>query len=216
MDLEATCLKDAGRPRISELSLVAVRTEDFLQWQDRIDRKAIPRILNKLTICVNPMSLILPEVSSITGLDNYNLFEQTKFDASLVRMINDFVKRLPAAVCLVAHNGDKYDFPLLKAEIHKCGEKIDHSLLCADSYKALKSIIESKQNIKQNISFSLGNLYNKFFGSFPEFSHGAEEDCYTLMKVSSVFNADFIDWIEDNNYKFRHCFPMWYMADNTK
>jgi len=33
----------------------------------------IPRVLNKLTICVYPMATIMPEVSSITGLDNYNL-----------------------------------------------------------------------------------------------------------------------------------------------
>ena len=189
----STCLKDAGRPRISELYLVAVRTEDFLQQHNQFDRKMMPRILNKIAICVNLMALILPEVSSITGLDNYNLYEQTKFDPNVVKIINIFLKRLPAPVCLVGHNSDKYDFPLLKAEIHKSGEKIDNSVLCADSYKAIKSIIESKSNIPPKISFSLGNLHRKYFGCLQELSHGAENDCYTLMKVSSVFNAEFID-----------------------
>ena len=32
----------------------------------------LPRVMNKLTVCVYPMSVIRPEVTDITGLDNYN------------------------------------------------------------------------------------------------------------------------------------------------
>ena len=39
-----------------------------------------------------------------------------------------FLIRLPPPVCLVAHNGDLYDFPLLKAEMERSGTE----LLCAN------------------------------------------------------------------------------------
>ena len=64
----------------------------------------LPRVLNKLTLCVYPMATIMTEVSRLTGLDNYNL-----------------KSRLPFPVCLVAHNGNLYDFPLLHAELVKTG-----------------------------------------------------------------------------------------------
>ena len=36
-DLESTGLKESGRPRISEISLVAVNTKDFLKSQSYIN-----------------------------------------------------------------------------------------------------------------------------------------------------------------------------------
>ena len=82
-DLEATGLRSSGRPRISELSLVAVNIEDILELPSQIKthfpecsnriESLLPRVMNKITLCVYPMTTIRPEVSEITGLDNYNL-----------------------------------------------------------------------------------------------------------------------------------------------
>ena len=36
------------------------------------------------------------------------------------------------------------------------------------------------------------------FGCLPEMSHGAEAACLTLLKVTAVLGAEFIDWYEDN------------------
>ena len=126
-DLEATGLKSSGKPRICELSLIAVNVQDVLDMSltENIEnrtiesntfqvRKILPRIVNKLTLCVYPMATIVPLVSDITGLDNYNLTGQSKFDKKTVDLINSFLLLLPFPVCLVAHNGNDYDFPLLK------------------------------------------------------------------------------------------------------
>jgi hypothetical protein len=43
-DLEATGLRSSGRPRISELSLVAVNIEDILKLHSQI-KKTFPRML---------------------------------------------------------------------------------------------------------------------------------------------------------------------------
>ena len=70
-DLEATGLKSSGKPRITELSLVAVNIQDVLDLHVKIvdllenrsepDRRMfqveslLPRVLNKLTLCVYPI-----------------------------------------------------------------------------------------------------------------------------------------------------------------
>jgi hypothetical protein len=66
----------------------------------------LPQVLNKLTLCVYPMAIIVPYVSSITDLDNYNLSGQARFDKNTADLLNNFLNRLPTPVCLVAHNGD--------------------------------------------------------------------------------------------------------------
>ena len=79
-DLEATGLRNSGRPRITEFSCVAVNTMDVLELHSKLmthlqgnqtDVESIlSRIMNKLTVCVYPMTIIRPEVSEITGLEN--------------------------------------------------------------------------------------------------------------------------------------------------
>lgn len=42
------------------------------------------RVINKLTLCVNPSSLIMPKITDMTGLDNYNLEKQKNFTSRTV------------------------------------------------------------------------------------------------------------------------------------
>ena len=161
-DVEATGLKSAGRPRISELSLLAVNIKDVLKMSEAIKdniqnrtiessflqlRKLSPRIVNKLTLCIYPMATIVPLVSDITGLDNYNLTGQSKFSKSTGDLINSFLSHLPAPVCLVAHNGNDYDFPLFKAEMDKTGTQLNSDILCIDSYVGIREIFRKEKNI---------------------------------------------------------------------
>ena len=156
-DLEATGLKSSGRPRISELSFVAIGAQENKIMSKKRSEKVknitclediilletfIPRVLNKLTICVYPMATIMPEVSSIIGLENYNLTGQDKFDKSTGDLLNAFLSRLPFPVCLVAHNGNAYDFPLLRAELVKAGAEFGPNIFCVDSYVGIKEIFK--------------------------------------------------------------------------
>ena len=161
-DLEATGLKSSGRPRVFEISLIAVNTSDVIDLNESLLNKisgrpnedtliqiesCSPRIMNKLTFCVYPMAPIVPFVSSMTGLDNYNLTGQSKFDRNIGNLLNNFLSCLPSPVCLVAHNGSQYDFPLLKAEMEKAGTKLGSHILCVDSYIGIKSILKNYQQI---------------------------------------------------------------------
>jgi three prime repair exonuclease-1 len=161
-DLEATGLKSSGKPRICELSLLAVNIQDVLDLnmaliasldngrseKDLIQvRNLSPRILNKLTLCVYPMATIVPLVSDLTGLDNYNLTGQSKFTKNTGNLVNSFLELLPSPVCLVAHNGNAYDFPLLKAEMEKSGTKLNSEILCVDSYVGIKEIYRKRTEV---------------------------------------------------------------------
>ena len=83
-------------------------------------------------------------MSSITGLDNYNVSEQTRFDQNAIVLLNSFLSCLPPPVCLIAHNGDSYDFPLLKAEMQKIGNSFTFPIMCADSYLGIKDIFKNR------------------------------------------------------------------------
>ena len=106
------------------------------------------------------MATILPHVSDITGLDNYMLNGQSKFDKSTGTLLNSFLSHLPSPVCLVAHNGDAFDFPLLKAEMEKVSTPLDPMLLCADSYNGIRSI--NKKRAEENHSV-IGQKFREIY-----------------------------------------------------
>ncbi|XP_060065743.1 uncharacterized protein LOC132546064 [Ylistrum balloti] len=130
-DLEAT---DLTRPRITELCLLSVQREELLT------REGSPRIVNKLTICVHPQKPISLIASDITGLYNDSLESQTSFDKNVVDIITLFLSRLPQPVCLVAHYGNGFDYPLLNAELKRAKCELSLEVLCVDSLDAVRSI----------------------------------------------------------------------------
>uniref|UniRef100_A0A1B0GPU6 Exonuclease domain-containing protein n=1 Tax=Phlebotomus papatasi TaxID=29031 RepID=A0A1B0GPU6_PHLPP len=79
----------------------------------------IPRVLHKLSFCVNPFKRICEESTKITGLDNFKLEYESKLGVRELDMITKFVERLQQPACLVAHNGNGYDYPLLRKEFLK-------------------------------------------------------------------------------------------------
>ena len=242
-DLEATGLKNSGRPRISELSLVAVNIEDVLELHTHMKMQhlecthgidsMLPRVMNKLTVCVYPMSVIRPEVTDITGLDNYNLSGQSTFDKSTGELINNFLAHLPGPLCLVAHNGNHYDFPLLKAELEKAKATLLTTTLCVDSYVGIQEIFKrggfgtqhqnvatmrlkkrlNLNNIGSPRSYSLINLHKHLLGCYPIQSHGAEADCLILLRTTAVLGQEWLDWLQDNTQLFSICQRMWSFKD---
>ena len=231
-DLEATGLRSFGRPRITELSCVAMNVQDFphmnvtilsyLKQGVKNVEILLPRVLNKLTICVYPMTTVMPDVASLTNLDNYNLSGQAKFDKNTGEMLNSFLSRLPSPVCLVAHNGNSYDFPLLKAEMKKAGIALESDIFCVDSYLGTREIFKQKErcnlaedsmlNYSSPLSFSLVNLHKHLLGCLPSVSHGSEADCLALLRITVVMGKDWLDWVKDNCCCFTKFTEMWLMT----
>lgn len=65
---------------------------------------------------------------------------QRAFTAETVALISAFLNHQRKPICLIAHNGNKFDFPLLVAELRRINQSLDKSLLCADSLEAFRSL----------------------------------------------------------------------------
>lgn len=59
---------------------------------------------------------------------------------SLNLLIN-FVERLLQPVCLVAHNGFKFDYPILRNHIELVGKAFPDTIVCIDSLLAFRDIL---------------------------------------------------------------------------
>lgn len=55
----------------------------------------------------------------LKGLDNFMLEHMNKCDDKTFDMINGFLEQLVGPVCLIAHNGNNFDFKLLKRSLNR-------------------------------------------------------------------------------------------------
>ncbi|XP_077335680.1 three prime repair exonuclease 2-like [Lithobates pipiens] len=193
LDLEATGL-NWTLPKITELCLVAVHASSLRSPTTNDPGEIqLPRVLDKLCLCVNPVKPLTPKASEITGLDNELLrsCEKEKFDLSLIKIILEFINRQAQPVCLVAHNGFKYDFPLLKTELLQQNYDLPSSILCVDSLQAFQTLHRKRKlrSQRRKGQFTLKGIYQEFFGKEPNISHYAEGDVLTLILIF-LYKAD--------------------------
>ncbi|CAB3379478.1 Hypothetical predicted protein [Cloeon dipterum] len=146
-DLETTGLPhEQPRVRVTELSVVAVTVADLRAASPRL-----PRILHKLTMCVNPCSPVQPIASQVSGLDNFMLEGHPTFKTATCDTLGSFLQRLPPPVCLVAHNGHRFDFPLLAKEFLYAKRAFPNNILCADTLPCFRELLSPRKVAKQVI-----------------------------------------------------------------
>lgn len=116
-DLETTGIPAQHHPRITELSFCSVERSQFITCPIG----QLPRVTNRLNLCIYPSRRVELEATQKTLLDNWNLEHQGRFDEDVFNLLDSFLRRLKKPVCLIAHNGNNFDFPILKAEINKLG-----------------------------------------------------------------------------------------------
>jgi len=66
-------------------------------------------------------------------LYNDTLLYQKDLDEEFVDMLLLFLKRHEEPLCLVAHNGYRFDFPLLQSELASINRSLPEGILCIDS-----------------------------------------------------------------------------------
>lgn len=81
----------------------------------------------------------------MAGLSNDNLYQQKDFDSEVGDMILLFLRRLEPPVCLVAHNGSRFDFPLLAAELQSTGCSPlllvnNQPVMCVDTWEMFRDL----------------------------------------------------------------------------
>ncbi|XP_052897047.1 uncharacterized protein LOC128303978 [Anopheles moucheti] len=136
-DLETTGIPQLEhfRTKITELSMVACSRGHLLE-----STTEIPRVTHKLSLCFNPFRMITPGSSQATGLYNDLLEKESQFDANAGEMIRLYLERLQKPACLVAHNGNRFDFILLKQHLLRIGVLLPADLFCVDSLPAFREI----------------------------------------------------------------------------
>ncbi|XP_011637538.1 three-prime repair exonuclease 1 isoform X1 [Pogonomyrmex barbatus] len=113
-DLETTGLiKEKIMPRITEIALVAVSRESIFNC----NKNSIPRLLSKLVLPVNPQTMIPPIVEDMTKLYNDDMQLVQPFEIEVYELIISFLQRFSPPICFVAHNGNKFDYPIFLAEL---------------------------------------------------------------------------------------------------
>lgn len=150
LDLETTGLPDLEffKTKITELSIIACPVDHFLS------DVRYPRVLHKLTLCFNPYKRIDLKSTEVTGLSNELLEFENKFDKNALKTIEYFLNQLQQPVVLIAHNGNNFDFPLLKKHYDKLEGSFPFIVKCCDSLPVFRKIDEILEERKKLLSQS--------------------------------------------------------------
>lgn len=176
IDFETTELLN---PVVTEMSVIA------------IDRVNYDRVIDKLVMCFNPDGrAIQPTASAMTGLTNDMLKNRKSFMTTGVNMLTEFIKAQPTPSCLLAHNGDQFDFDIIKSV------DLPENVYTLDTLTLFRDM-----NVEKGLGFGsyrLADIYNHLFDHSPPNSHSAESDCVTLMKC--FIEAGCVNYI-DKSYR---------------
>ncbi|XP_075987662.1 three-prime repair exonuclease 1-like [Anticarsia gemmatalis] len=143
-DMETTGLpyKERNQTKITELSFVVVLRKD-------LEEAAIGTqpYVSKLTLLLNPQKKIDPETAAITGITNEKLKSAPIFKEKAETILT-FLKELTKPICLVAHNGNRFDYPILLAELKNIDVTLPKDLLCVDSLVGFRRMYKEKTLFK--------------------------------------------------------------------
>ncbi|XP_075774703.1 three prime repair exonuclease 2 [Pelodiscus sinensis] len=206
LDLETTGLPQE-HPRLAELCLFALHRRSLLQRppQDAAGAPQLPRILDQLTLCIDPLKPFSPKAADITGLSQQGLQENGKrgLDQAVARALGGFLARQAAPLCLVAHNGFDYDFPLLRAELARVGAELPPGTGCLDTLRALQEL-----GLGSERGYNLGALFRGLFGREPDGAHSAEGDVRTLLAIFLARAPALMGWAAEKARAWEEVTPM--------
>ncbi|CAB3244921.1 unnamed protein product [Arctia plantaginis] len=225
IDLETTGLpvRESYQTKITELSIVIVKRRHIL---DTVPG-TLPRVQHKLTLCFNPGRMIDPEASQVSGLDNDLLEFETMFDIHAFNTIKEFLTCQEKPLCLIAHNGFNFDFPILKSRFEMLNAHLDADVMCADSLNGFYDILREGPNFqvampnvvpkriteirrrffygnnqRPNQSFSLIDIYERVLGRPAIEPHRAANDCVMIAQIAIARTREFVAWIDNNHCPF--------------
>ncbi|XP_050356218.1 three prime repair exonuclease 2-like [Nymphalis io] len=145
-DLETTGLPAKDHvPKVIELTFLCVLRSDI----EQADIYNLPPV-SKLTYLFNPQTELSHEAAQLTGLSNEYLINQPVFEDK-IKCIKAFLDA-PKPVCLIAHNGNRFDFKIIKNEFANAKAVLPDGLYCVDSLKAFKKILKDNDFIQMEAS----------------------------------------------------------------
>lgn len=219
MDIETTGLKRQGvNPDITEIFMRAVDRKQFLS-------KAKYKAENSIKLVFKPKKKIGKIASKLTGLTADILDKQESFNSKAADLVNIFLLRLSKPVCILAHNGKRFDFPLLKFHLNQVQSELMPDLLYADTLQGFKVIEKEKLDETQmaNLSltdsppdsskktkknYKLQDIYERHFGKFDFSIHHADSDVRMMYEIALNNSKEFLIWVDKTALKFTNISPM--------
>ncbi|XP_039287163.1 uncharacterized protein LOC111053395 isoform X1 [Nilaparvata lugens] len=143
LDLETTGFINSKITEVSLLGVVREHIEECHAKKSPRHSKSIniPRVVQKLNVCVYPNRMINNLVSEVTGLTNDLLQPYPSFNKNTCKQIVEFIKMLPKPVCMLAHNGNRFDFPIIRGELAENGMELPDDLYCADTLQGFRALL---------------------------------------------------------------------------
>lgn len=154
-DIETTGLIKKGKmPKIIELSFVAVTRDNICPG-----KKEVPRVLQTLTVPLNPNMTISGEIENLTEFKNECLRNASLFNDKIFSLINNFLDTLMIPICFVAHNGYRFDYPIFLWELQCLNKDLDWNILCVDTLPFFKEFFQNnnKSVIKNSKTLNTSN-----------------------------------------------------------
>ncbi|XP_028164963.1 uncharacterized protein LOC114356077 [Ostrinia furnacalis] len=143
-DIETTGLpyQEKNQTKITELSFVVASQKDIIATP----HGTLPPV-SKLTLVFNPERPIHVEAVKLNGLSN-DLLQHAPVFKQKTGTIVTFLKQLTKPVCLVAHNGNRFDFKILLTEFCDANMFLPDDLLCVDSLTGFRKILAMEKVTK--------------------------------------------------------------------
>lgn len=140
-DLETTGLpkEERNRTKITDLCFIATSRNDI----ESTKHGDTPPVC-KLCLLFNPEKEVNPKAASITGLTREYLKNCCTFSEKINTIIA-FLNDLKKPICLIAHNGNCFDFKILLMEFASAGRSLPEDLLCVDSLIGFRKLLKGTQ-----------------------------------------------------------------------
>ncbi|KAI5641214.1 exonuclease domain-containing protein [Phthorimaea operculella] len=196
-DIETTGLpfQEKNQTKIIEFSFVATLRKHLEQTSYGL----LPPV-RRLTFVLNPQRPICAEVTKLTGLSMEDLKKAPTFEEK-VKTIIAFLEDLPSPVCLVAHNGNSFDYKILLAEFNDASANLPENLFCVDSLMAFRRILSNSNKNHLNLVEPVPSLEDIMTddedeAEWPDLNISTEEwdaiDEISKLSISSDSDAEII------------------------
>ena len=193
--------------QLSVINMAPIQTFVYIDFATEYQGEAVTEV----SLLATPRNLILdPKALEPSDKLTLNFKSGGAFNLASYNEINQFINRQQKPVCLVAHNGNTFDFPILKRELRQLDVTLADDLLCADSLFAFYDILEHPDNYYGNavrtiffvgktkpaISYELGEIYKREVGFPPVKPHPPENDNIMNFRISRKLGARFLTWTD--------------------
>ncbi|XP_063363387.1 three prime repair exonuclease 2-like [Cydia amplana] len=205
-DLGTTGLRNSD-PKITELHMYAYRCEDLRKYfRDGGEYPAREKLHCRLE----------NEVMCLISREDYHYeeYEECSLKDETCRFLEDLVKPM----CLIAHSGNKFDFPLLNEELADAEGFSPKDIVCADTMGAFYDIFEpdsKKTSYRERrrgsfpwpdyhfnkMSYRLEDVYKRVFRVKP-ILEDAKDRNRALVKIALTQGFQFMLWVAENNLPF--------------